>query len=747
MSNQVHISHRITGLARGAGRAARNGLGAIFSLGALRAALVLALIVVTFGVAAGAVWLKTRPGLDALEAERQAEPAFEDVAGEPLQMARGLTEEYVPLDRMPEALPKAVVALEDRRFHDHGGIDLRSTARALTANIFAGGIVEGGSTITQQLVKISYLTPERSFTRKAHEAMLAREMERRFTKDEILEAYLNRVYLGSGARGVGAASRVYFDKSVEDLTLAEAAVLAAVIRTPSGMNPYRDDEAIRDRGSMVIDLMTAQGLIDEAAANAARIEIATMGFRRADTEYGGWFADWVERQAEPLVRRVGGPVTVRTTLDPVLQKHAEQVVNDALRGTTMQGALVALRPDGSVAAMVGGRDYDESQFNRATDAVRQPGSTFKTFVYLTALSQGLSPGDMVSDQPIEIDGYAPENFGGRFHGEGTLTEAFAGSWNAAAVRLGQHVGIDKVAEAARALGIRAELSETPSLALGASGVTLIDLTEAYAALATGRAPVDARGVAGLTTSDGAYHELGVTERPPSGVAAQLLDHRHEMGAMLQAAVLEGTGEAAAGVPGAVGKTGTSQNFRDALFVGWNDRLVVGVWVGNDDNSPMDEVTGGGLPAEIWARFLGSAPSDTAAPAPADAPAADGEVIATGAAPQDGAADPVAASVAGTAPRPEAGDADADIDSTADAQQQTRQPGQLTAPDAMLGLLERASDGDLTVGEVRALLEGRIATSGPQGCNVESCSRAYRSFRVSDCTFQPYGNRPRERCDR
>ena len=678
-------------------------------------------------IAAFAGWLWTRPGLDELQAGRQAEPGFEDINGNPLVMARGVTSEFVPLEAMPASLPDAVVALEDRRFRDHGGVDYRAMARAMTANLFAGGIVEGGSTITQQLVKISYLTPERTYIRKIHEALLAWQMERRMTKDEILETYLNTVYLGSGARGVGAAAAVYFDKPAPELTLAESAVLASTIRTPSGMNAFSEPDALRDRAALVIDLMRAQGRIEEPEANAAKVQIATMTFRRARPSYGGWFADWAEKEAAPVVARLDVPVTLRTTLDPGLQKMAEAAVGLALNGTPMQAALVALRPDGTIAAMVGGRDYSESQFNRATDAIRQPGSTFKTFVYLTALSDGMTPESILSDRPVDINGYQPQNFGGNFHGDVNMATAFAQSMNAASVNLAQQVGIDRVAETARALGVSAELSETPSLALGASGMSLLDLTEAYAAIATGNAPIRGTALAGLLTGDGTMHEMRRGAPAPQGRAAQLLAHRGQMAQLLRTVVTNGTGQAVAGVPGAVGKTGTSQNFRDALFVGWADPLIVGVWVGNDDNSPMDEVTGGGLPARIWADFMRSAAASAGASAPAP-----GDVMAS----SDGNAS--------SAPAP----ADQDVDRVQDAAVAPASATGSGPTDALLGLLDKAADGRLTASDLREVLQQRTASADSgRTCNVEACSSFYRSFRASDCTYQPYGNRPRQICDR
>jgi penicillin-binding protein 1A len=653
-------------------------------------------------------WVVTRPGLDDLEVAASSAVYLQDASGAPLVLGRGVTAEYAPLAAMPAFLPQAVIAIEDRRFAEHGGLDLRAILRATGSNLRAGGVVEGGSTITQQLVKISYLDPERSFLRKANEALLALQMERALGKDAILERYLNRVYLGQGATGVGAAARLYFGRPVGEVTLAQAAMLAATIRSPSQVNPATGGDALRARAALVVDLMEAQGRVDTIDAAAARLEIAGSAPAVAAPAYGGWFADWVMAQARAALPGPGA-VTLRTTLDPALQARAEAAVAQALRGRPMQGALVALRPDGTVAAMVGGRDYAESQFNRVSDAVRQPGSTFKLFVYLAALAEGIGPRDRIPDEPLEIDGWEPKNFDGRFHGPVRLTDAFAQSMNAATVNLARGIGLDRVVAAARTLGVEAELSETPALALGASGMTLLDLTEAYAAVATGRAGLVARGLEGLVDAGGAYRPFDWGEPANPAAAERLLAPRAEVISMLRAAVTEGTGTAAAGVPGAVGKTGTSQDHRDALFVGWNDQLIVGVWVGNDDNTPMDGVTGGGLPAEIWATFLSGAEV-----------ARDSEPMAVAS------------------------------EAAADASEVERVRRDLTSRERrearVRAALEGAADGEISLGDVARVLEAGSGAA-PASCNVEACSRFYRSFRAEDCTYQPYGRRPREICTR
>lgn len=713
--------------------------------------------VALLGAASVSVAVASLDDLDALEARRERPLRLEDATGGPL-FARGeRPADYATIERIPDALENAVIAIEDQRFRDHGGLDYRSIGRAFWTNAAAGEIVQGGSTISQQLVKISYLEPERTYKRKLHEALLTRELESAHTKDEILEMYLNRVYLGSGAYGMPSAAQVYFGKPIDDLSLAESALLAASIQAPSIVNPRNDMEAARDRAQVVIRAMVASGSIDENAANAALAELTVMAPSSGEQPYGGWFADIAARQGEQLAARFSGAGALRTTLDPELQRLAERAVQTRLAGLPMEAALVALRPDGSVAALVGGKDYQVSQFNRATQAQRQPGSTFKTFVYLTALADGYSPGTVISDRPVDIDGYAPENFGGRFYGDVQMATAFAKSMNAATVRLAMDTGLGNVVKTARLLGIDAELSETPSVALGASGVSLLDLTAAYGAIATGRAPFETHFVSGITAgNEQTYYPFKWKTPQMTGRTAQLMNARADMAAMLRAVVTDGTGKAVADVPGAVGKTGTSQNFRDALFVGWNDALIVGVWVGNDDNSPMDEVTGGSIPAEIWSDFLTAAQGmDVSIPQVAEPRAVEPEAVAPGT--PDPAASGAQAVVA--AVRSEPGEAEAvarDDRSELEialgaALSRMENDGRVRGKD--IEELRRTVERELQDGDVHGLREFVIRswadsvgqTTAQQQCNIRACQRAYRSFRASDCTFQPYGGGPREIC--
>lgn len=588
--------------------------------------------------------------------------------GETLTSQGAYRAPYIGLDEMPPHLGQAVLAIEDRRFQEHGGVDLRGTARALLRNTQAGGVVQGGSTITQQLVKILYLTPERSLRRKLQEAVLAGMLERQLGKERILELYLNAVYLGSGAHGVPAAAHTYFDKEVEALSLAEAALLAASIQLPSLVNPLSDLDAARSRATLVLRLMTEQGRIDEATRDQAQEELAVLTPEPPSTRAGSYFADWVLEEMKTIKGPSTGGLSATATLDPELQAKAERIVQNvmaeqgAAAGAT-QAALVVMTPDGRVRAMVGELDYKSSQFNRATDAKRQPGSTFKLFVYLTALALGADPDTRISDDPIAIGDWRPENFDRKSHGTVSLREAFASSYNLAAVRLAQTVGIEKVIEVARRLGIEAELQATPSLALGTSEVTLLDMTEAFAGVARGRAPVQATGIETLRLTESGDN-LGIV-RVGEDEQTSFSRTQEPMLGLLRAVVEDGTGRAAA-IDGLdiLGKTGTSQDSRDAWFIGLvrGRGLLVGVWVGNDDNAPMDSVTGGGLPAEIFRRT-------------------------------------VIAALEGSAAR----------QASANSPATTPEPGGLQ-------------------------------------CNIRACSAAYRSFRASDCTFQPYSG-PRRICTR
>lgn len=508
------------------------------------------------------------------------------------------------LEAIPEHVVQAVVSAEDRRFYDHGGLDFRGIGRALLRNLGAGEVVEGGSTITQQLLKVLHLDPQRTFRRKIQEAILAVWLELRLSKQEILSLYLNNIYLGRGAAGLPAAARLYFDKDVSELSVAEGAVLAGLIKAPSHLNPVTNLTGAREQATRVLDTMATSGHLNEDAAAKAKRQLAQLRTVKGQTtQAGSWFADWVLEDAREIAGPLESRVDVRTTLRLDLQELANKAVTEELRRSRdpeLQAALVAMRPDGAVVAMVGGRDYAKSQFNRATQAMRQPGSAFKLFVYYAALKAGMSLDSSVLDEPVEIDGWTPENADRDFLGEITAAEAFARSRNAAAVRIAQKVGTAKVIEAARELGVDAPLAETPSLALGTSGMSLIDLTGAYASVRAGRAPVEPWGISSFAA---ATEKAFAVAAPLPGTP---IAHQAELVTLLKLVVDHGTGRKAS-LPGfAAGKTGTSQNNRDAWFVGFTSELVVGVWVGKDDETPMKDIAGGDLPATIWRSFMARA---------------------------------------------------------------------------------------------------------------------------------------------
>lgn len=516
---------------------------------------------------------------------------FLDANGHVFARRGGYKEAPVSFEEIPSHLVDALIAMEDRRFYYHPGIDPLGIIRAGWRNFQAGRVVEGGSTITQQLAKITFLTSEKTFERKLQEMLLALWIEVRLTKEEILVRYLSSVYFGSGAYGLRAAALHYFDSEVADLTIAESAMLVGVLKAPSLLAPTRDLEAAQARAELVIDAMVEDGRL--TADEAAAIKPAKLAASRKSYGVGSYFADWAAERLH--ADEAGyGEVRVTTTLDARIQTMAERAVRRVLEGEgaerrATQAAVVAMRPNGHVLAMVGGKDYQANQFNRATQAKRQPGSAFKLFVYLAALRDGASPHSIVSDRPIEIDGWRPKNFDGRYRGELTLQQAFALSVNTSAVAVAETAGRGAVIQAARDLGIRSELTDTPSLALGASEVTLLEMTCAYAAVAAGRFPVVPQAI---TAIDG----MPVYE----GQAQQY--HMHyapQMQSLLHAVMQQGTGrKARLGVP-SFAKTGTSEDYRDAWFIGFAGQLVVGVWVGNDDNAPMNKVTGSSLPGRIW----------------------------------------------------------------------------------------------------------------------------------------------------
>ncbi|MEO6248337.1 MAG: transglycosylase domain-containing protein [Sphingomicrobium sp.] len=543
--------------------------------------------------------------------------------GQPIARRGAVKEAPVDVTKLNPLTPAAFVAIEDRRFYSHWGIDPRGIARAMIANARAGGVREGGSTITQQLAKTSFLSSNRNFKRKIQEVIIAFWLEAWLTKQEILSRYLSSVYFGDGVYGLRAAAHHYFAREPQNLSLAQSAMLAGMVQAPSRLAPTQHLAAAQARSKLVLAEMVETHQVSAARARSTMPARPVAISGRVPT--GTYFADWVAPAAQASFTADYGQVTVPTTLDPALQRLAVRAVAAAPIGEA-QVALVAMRPSGEVVAMVGGKNYTDSPFNRATQARRQPGSAFKLFVYLAAMRAGYTPDSIVDDSPITVDGWKPVNSDGVYRGRITLREAFARSSNAATVRLAEAVGRANIIRAARELGIASPLDNRPSLTLGTSGTTLLELTSAYAAVAGGRFPVTPRG-------------LPVRPDPEPGLFSGILEQRGRLDPdrdwapmldLLWAGANQGTGRRAALTVPTFGKTGTTQENRDALFVGFAGDLVVGVWVGRDDNKSLGRVSGGTTPATIWKSFMGSAlavdrrpgprlPSGFHVPQPAPAP--------------------------------------------------------------------------------------------------------------------------------
>ena len=538
-----------------------------------------------------------------LESERQPSVTLLYSNGSVLATFGEQYGQSLKVDQLPPALPQAVIAIEDRRFYKHFGFDPIGLLRAAYVNFRAGRIVQGGSTITQQLAKNLFLKPERTIKRKAQEFLLALWLEDSLSKDQILALYLNRVYFGAGAYGVDAAARRFFGKSAKSVNLYEAALLAGLLRAPARYNPANSRSASDTRTKLVLQAMVEAGFITQAQASKAA-KTKSRGVAAANRR-GRYFSDWVLSQVTDFVGRPDRDLVVVTTLNPSMQRHAERSLWQELKergkkGRAGQAALVSLDTNGAVRAMVGGRSYRHSQFNRATQALRQPGSAFKLFVYLAALESGLVPDDPFVDAPVSIGDWAPRNYNEKYYDQVTMREAFARSLNSVAVRISEKVGRKRVISVARRLGITSDLNPHPSLALGASEVSLIELTGAYASLANNGNGVWPHGILEIRDTKGKVLYKRRGGGPGRVVASQQVNQLNQM---LSATVEWGTGKRAAIGRPVAGKTGTSQEFRDAWFVGYSAELVTGVWFGNDNGRPMKKVTGGTLPARLWARYM------------------------------------------------------------------------------------------------------------------------------------------------
>ena len=512
--------------------------------------------------------------------------------------------EAISLHDMSPYLPEAVVAIEDRRFYSHFGVDPIGFARAMAANVMSGRLVQGGSTITQQLAKNLFLTPDRTIERKVQEVLLALWLEQKYTKDQILEMYLNRVYLGSGSYGVAAASRRYFDKSAKEVTLPEAALIAGLLKAPSRLSPARDPKAASERAQLVLAAMREQGMIGDKELTFAMKQPAT----RAASYWSGseqYVADRVMEELPGLIGDVRSDVIVDTTVDLGLQKLGEASIRDLIskngeKLNVSQGAMVSIDGTGAVRALIGGYDYANSQFDRASEAKRQPGSAFKPFVYLSALEQGFTPESVRNDAPIRIGNWTPGNYNGKYFGKVTLAEALARSLNSVSAQLVMEVGPKTVVSTAHRLGIESNLTSNASLALGTSEVTLLELTNSFVPFANGGYKAPLHIIRRVTTNEGK-----VLYEYKSPAPNRVIDLRNVgmMNAMLRQTVESGTAtKAKFGWP-AAGKTGTSQNFRDAWFIGYTSNLATGVWFGNDDGRPTKKITGGSLPAIAWKDFM------------------------------------------------------------------------------------------------------------------------------------------------
>ncbi len=512
--------------------------------------------------------------------------------------------EAVGLHEMSTYIPEAVIAIEDRRFYSHLGIDPIGLSRAMVANVVGGRFSQGGSTLTQQLAKNLFLTPDRTLERKVQEVLLALWLEHKHTKDQILEMYLNRVYFGSGAYGVEAASRRYFGKSARDVTLPEAALLAGLLKAPSRLSPARDPKAAEQRSQLVLAAMRDEGKISAKELTTAMSAPAS----RVASYWTGsenYVADAIVEELPDLIGDVRGDIIVDATVDLTLQKLAEQSIRRLIDGSgkklnASQGVLVSIDNSGAVRAMVGGYDYSTSQFDRASEARRQPGSAFKPFVYMAALEAGRTPDSVRNDAPIKIGKWTPTNYGGKYFGKVTLATALAKSLNSVAAQLTMEVGPDAVVEAAHRMGVQSDLTANTSIALGTSEVTPLELTSAYVPFANGGYRPEVHFIRRVTTAGGKVLYDNNGGGAPRVIKPEIVGM---MNSMMTGTVEIGTARKAAFAWPAAGKTGTSQNSRDAWFIGYTANLTTGVWFGNDDGGPMKKVTGGALPAQAWHEFM------------------------------------------------------------------------------------------------------------------------------------------------
>lgn len=565
------------------------------------------LIFLSFLVITFAGWLLycvlTLPDIDqAVARTRQPSTTITAENGNEVKTFGSVYSEVIRLNELPSYVPDAIISTEDRRFYAHFGFDIVAFTRAMLTNIFMGRYAQGGSTITQQVAKNLFLTSQKNIKRKTQELLLAFWLEHKFSKEQILTLYLNRVYLGAGTYGIEAASQKYFQKSSRDMNLLQAAIIAGMLKAPSRYNPIASAERAKARAKVVLQNMVNNDALTERQMKYA-LTLPVGEDKSYKVQGADYFADWVYREVNDYIGERDNDIYVYTTLDQKIQENAEKILREAVLAAknrnVSEGAVVVLNKSGEVKAMVGGIDYRKSQFNRAVTALRQPGSAFKPFVYLTALQNGWKREDRIDDVPLSIGKWKPENYDKKYYGSVTLDEALMKSLNLATVNLSESLSRKDIIRTAKKMGISTPVENTPSLALGTFEVKVIDMATAYSAIANGGYATWPHAIKEIYTRDGyqLYQREADTENRILDAGAV-----KDLTKMLEKVISQGTGRRAK-IPGfAAGKTGTTQDYRDAWFVGFTDEYVIAVWVGNDDNSPMKGVTGGTLPAEIWRKI-------------------------------------------------------------------------------------------------------------------------------------------------
>lgn len=565
------------------------------------------LIFLSFLVITFAGWLLycvlTLPDIDqAVARTRQPSTTITAENGNEVKTFGSVYSEVIRLNELSSYVPDAIISTEDRRFYAHFGFDIVAFTRAMLTNIFMGRYAQGGSTITQQVAKNLFLTSQKNIKRKTQELLLAFWLEHKFSKEQILTLYLNRVYLGAGTYGIEAASQKYFQKSSRDMNLLEAAIIAGMLKAPSRYNPIASAERAKARAKVVLQNMVNNDALTERQMKYA-LTLPVGEDKSYKVQGADYFADWVYREVNDYIGERDNDIYVYTTLDQKIQENAEKILREAVfaakNRNVSEGAVVVLNKSGEVKAMVGGIDYRKSQFNRAVTALRQPGSAFKPFVYLTALQNGWKREDRIDDVPLSIGKWKPENYDKKYYGSVTLDEALMKSLNLATVNLSESLSRKDIIRTAKKMGISTPVENTPSLALGTFEVKVIDMATAYSAIANGGYATWPHAIKEIYTRDGyqLYQREADTENLILDAGAV-----KDLTKMLEKVISQGTGRRAK-IPGfAAGKTGTTQDYRDAWFVGFTDEYVIAVWVGNDDNSPMKGVTGGTLPAEIWRKI-------------------------------------------------------------------------------------------------------------------------------------------------